>query len=126
MTLPAPLIDILASHTAGEAMHCEDCKGLGETGQPDPDTGSEPMVCQSCLGSGYNQLGLILQGILKPPPEGFGPVALKDALKEYLARMASPAEGVTRWSRTLGLMMATPTEPTPKAQNTPSRKRRIS
>lgn len=86
MANPVKLIDILSRNTAAESIYCDTCQGAGEISVPDFETGSNSAECDDCLGSGYNQLGLILHGILQPPEEGFGPVALKEAITAYLRR----------------------------------------
>lgn len=85
MANPVQLIDILSKRTAAEAIWCDDCQGTGEMAIHDPETGSDIIDCETCLGSGYNQLGLILQGILTPPEQGYGPMELQEALAAYLA-----------------------------------------
>ena len=80
------LLDILADYTIAENMRCETCAGAGEVLLHGEETGYEPIECEDCLGSGMNQLGLIMHNILRPPAEGYGPVALRDALHEYQAR----------------------------------------
>jgi hypothetical protein len=92
MTLPTKLINILAEHTNSENMQCSDCRGSGETTIHDPETGLDFIMCESCLGSGYNQLGLIIKGILKPPEEGYGPVELQAALKAYKENLEAEQE----------------------------------
>jgi hypothetical protein len=87
MANPVQLIDILSRRTAAEALWCDDCKGTGEYSVFDPETGNDIIDCETCLGSGYNQLGLILQGILTPPEQGYGPVELREALSTYLAQV---------------------------------------
>lgn len=84
MPNPVKLIDILSENTAAESVHCDDCRGSGQIQVPDQDTGFDLSECEACMGTGYNQLGLILQGILQPPPEGYGPVELKEALDRFL------------------------------------------
>lgn len=128
MTLPVQLIDILAGHTAEENMHCETCEGAGEMAMHDAETGHEPELCGSCLGSGYNQLGLILHGILKPPPEGYGPVELKDALKNYLRELAEKPGSTAELSRTLSLVLAAAAGPqsASETEKPTARNRRVS
>lgn len=91
MPNPVKLIDILSAQTAKvnltrEHLECDACDGSGEEMIPHSETGHNNIPCRICLGSGYNQLGLILFNLLKPPPEGYGPVELKTALAEQLAQ----------------------------------------
>lgn len=128
MPLPMQLIDILASQTAAENMQCADCDGAGEIGEFSPETGHEPVTCGTCLGTGYNQLGLILSGILKPPAEGFGPVELKDALSAYLQELARKQPSDSELGRSLRLAIASfsqENEPSDRLPE-PSGKRRAS
>ncbi len=85
MPNPIKLIDILNAqmakvNLAGEHLACAACEGSGEEIAPHPETGHDYVTCRVCLGSGYNQLGLIMLNLLKPPPDGNGPVALKGSL----------------------------------------------
>lgn len=84
MPHPVQLIDILSRRTAVEHIWCDACDGTGEIAIFDAETGTDVISCESCLGSGYNQLGMILQGILQPPEEGYGPVELRQAISVYL------------------------------------------
>jgi hypothetical protein len=86
MPHPVQLIDILSKRTAVEHIWCDTCEGTGERAIFDPEAGQDMIPCQECLGSGYNQLGMILQGILKPPDDGYGPVELREAISVYLAQ----------------------------------------
>ncbi len=98
MGRPVQLIEILAEQTLPGNMRCEVCHGLGEILFPDQETGFDYEVCVACCGAGLNQLGFILQGILKPPPEGYGSVMLKEALWHYLKEQSeNPNVSVKRW-----------------------------
>jgi len=85
MANPVKIIDILSQQTTMEHVDCDDCEGTGEVIVLNQESGYDLAECRACLGSGYNQLGLILRGILKPPADGYGPVELRDALADYIA-----------------------------------------
>ena len=89
MAKPKPFLHILSELTQSltqpgrlEQIQCDECHGLGEIRVFDAETGHEFIDCPECLGSGYNTLGLIVKQILKPPAEGYGPIALRQALEE--------------------------------------------
>lgn len=84
MGFPVQLIRIFAEQTQPEPIGCKECRGLGEVQVYSEECGMDLWECDFCCGSGMNQLGWILSGILNPPPEGYGPVELKEALRQYL------------------------------------------
>jgi len=89
MPNPIKLIDIFNAQmakasSAGEHLACDACEGSGEEIALHPETGHDYVPCRVCLGNGYNQLGLIMLNLLKPPPDGNGPVALKGNLGSQL------------------------------------------
>jgi hypothetical protein len=91
MAMPVQVIQILSQmtrrsdrsspNTTSEPADCHECKGQGEVMAFHPETGHEAVECPECLGSGYNTLGLILNQVLKPPQEGYGPVELRAVLE---------------------------------------------
>jgi len=92
MGLPTKLISILADQTATESLLCDECDGRGEISVHHPETGTDIEACANCAGSGYNQLGLILQGILEPPEGGYGPTELTEALQAYRVQLEKHPE----------------------------------
>lgn len=85
MVKPVKIIEILSQQSSAEHIQCEHCDGTGNMIVLSDETGFDLSECDVCLGTGYNQLGLILRGILKPPADGYGPVELREALANYVA-----------------------------------------
>jgi hypothetical protein len=64
---------------------CEVCTGTGYQSVFHPEMGRDLLDCPHCLGSGLNMLGLILAGVLIPPPEGFGPTQLEKSANRLIS-----------------------------------------
>jgi hypothetical protein len=58
-------------------LSCDVCNGDGRQAAPHSETGHDAVECLPCLGTGLNQLGLIVTGLLHPPNDGSGPTILK-------------------------------------------------
>lgn len=81
VSAPVSVLEILSRQTRRDLLDCPECKGRGERLIFDPETGSDYCACDACQGTGYNLLGLLVHGLLRPPESGYGPQELKAALK---------------------------------------------
>jgi len=96
MPMPSTVLQILSSQTRQDAFDCPECDGAGERQIFDAETGVDYALCEACLGSGYNMLGLLVHGLLKPPAEGYGPQELKGELeRRNRTDSEKPIEGAT-------------------------------
>lgn len=90
MPAPSSVLRILSEQTILNDLNCPDCEGHGERLIFDAETGHDYQTCDACQGSGYNLLGLLVHGALKPPEGGFGPQEIRAALKQMEKQSPSP------------------------------------
>jgi hypothetical protein len=112
MSAPVSVLEILSRQTRRDSLDCPECKGQGERLVFDPETGSDYCACDACQGTGYNLLGLLVHGLLRPPESGYGPEELKTALSRQASLSLLNPQQSDRPLWKTGLNLAYSSQPT--------------